>query len=254
MHLSTAPTTTDTTTHHTPTATPFGQGGDCDLEATAVILAWETFGTESTQADPIIHSPPTTTPIGQGGSSELEVNVAVIADQNVTIVPAGENPTVRQTPLATPMGQNGSDQLEVNVVELEYEHFSAIPGRAHPYVHRTDIDTILGHEEGRSELDINAVFAAAGEGGTGNNQAKTAEDDQEDKMMAGDVDPEDDGSGEYIDSPDDQADSDDHGDVEDAVGEVQVAEGTHVRQVLRLQGTRHTLPILPEREREFYSA
>ena len=58
-------------------------------------------------------------------------------------------------------------------------------------------------------------------------------------MMAGDVDPEDDGSGEYIDSPDDQADSDDHGDVEDAVGEVQVAEGTHVRQVLRLQGTRH---------------
>jgi len=38
--LTTASTTADTTAQQTPTATPLEQGGSCDLEATAVILAW----------------------------------------------------------------------------------------------------------------------------------------------------------------------------------------------------------------------
>ena len=61
--LTTAPTTADTTTQQTLTATPIGQGANYDLEANAVILALETCTTTSITALRIVHQTPTPTPV-----------------------------------------------------------------------------------------------------------------------------------------------------------------------------------------------
>jgi len=242
---TTAPTTTDTTTEQTPTATPVVQSGSGDFEANAVILALETSTTASARAHLIVHQTPNATPLEQDGSSRLEVNDTAPLDQNVTTAPTGKNATMRQTPLPTPPLQGRDNTLEVDVVGLASEHLNTAPGRAHRTAQQADNDTIFGQDEGRSEPEIDAAFPTAEEGGTRYDQADAAEDDgvekEEDEIVADGADPGDDGSGEYVDSPDDQADSDDHRDNEEAVGGVevvkQIAKGTE--KVLRLPGARH---------------
>jgi len=244
--LPTATTTADTTTEQTPTATPVGQSGSGDLEANAVILALETSTTASATAHLIVHQTPNAIPLEQDGSSGLEVNDTAPLDQNVTTASTGENTTMRQTPLSNPPLQGGDNTLEVDVVELASEHLNTVPGRVHRIAQQADNDTMFGQDGGRSEPEIDAAFPTAEKGGTRYDQADAAEHDgpeeEEDEIVADGADPEDDGSGEYVDSPDDQADSDDHGDNEEAVGGVQVmkqlAKGTE--KVLRLPGARHT--------------